>query len=256
MKLELEINKKSKEETEEFIEKIKDLPKELSRLTVVDKNKDISNLPAVKFLDKEFPDKEIMPHYSIQNHYSRKISQIADKFYNYLEKLRNTEVKNLLLISGPKERNNTSLDLLNFISKSSKQIRNFDIAVAFNPYKRKNLREERLRLKSKLKHDFVIEVYFQIGTEPGNFEKGVEFVRNVRDDVKIKSCLVIPSQTFLSKFKARPWKGVYLSEKYLNDLEFAKEKTKEMFDLAKSRNVTLLVECPAVDISLLNKFLY
>jgi 5,10-methylenetetrahydrofolate reductase len=227
MKMELEINTESKEKIEDFASELKNLSEDLSRFTVVDKNKKIYNLPAVKFLDKEFPKKEIMPHYSIQNHYSRNISQVADKFYSYLEELRSSGIQNILLISGPKERSNTSIDLLDFISKSDRKVEDFNIAVAFNPYKRENLREEKLRLKSKLKHGFVKGAYFQIGIDQDRFKKGVKFVRNIRGDVRLKSCLVIPTQSFLSKFKIRPWKGVHFGEKYLNDLEFARKKLKK-----------------------------
>lgn len=247
MKLALELNKESKDKIEDLVPKISKLSENFSRFTVVDKNKNDSNLPAVKFLDKKFPDKNIMPHYSIQNHYDRDISVVADNFFHYIEKIRETEIENLLLISGPKDRKNTSVELLDYLPKSDRSFENLKLAIAFNPYKRENLREEKLKLKSKLKHDFVTAVYFQIGIEQEKFKDGVDFVRNIRSDIKLKSCLMVPDRTFLSRFKAMPWKGVNLSEKYLNDLDFAKNKTREMFELMKDKDVIPLIECNPID---------
>ena len=51
-----------------------------------------------------------------------------------------------------------------------------------------------------------------------------------------------PSKQFLARFKFRPWKGVYISAKYLNSLESFYKYTRDLFDFYIDNNITPLIE--------------
>jgi len=49
-------------------------------------------------------------------------------------------------------------------------------------------------------------------------KKLYDHVRLKVHDVKFYGSLLIPSKQFISRFKFRPWKGVYISDNYLNSI--------------------------------------
>ena len=66
---------------------------------------------------------------------------------------------------------------------------------------------------------------------------------NIYDkNIKFYGSILIPSKQFISRFKFRPWKGVYISEKYLNSLEYFYNFTKDLIDLYYDNNI-----CPVIE---------
>ena len=61
-------------------------------------------------------------------------------------------------------------------------------------------------------------------------------------EVNIYGSLFIPSRQFLARFKFRPWRGVYLSNKYLNSLEDSSKITKKIIEFYLNNNIIPLVE--------------
>jgi len=54
--------------------------------------------------------------------------------------------------------------------------------------------------------------------------------------------LLIPSKQFIARFKFRPWKGVHISEKYLNSLEDFHGFTRDLVRFYKNNNITPVIE--------------
>jgi len=54
--------------------------------------------------------------------------------------------------------------------------------------------------------------------------------------------LFIPSKQFIARFKFRPWKEVYISEKYLYDLENFFDFTNDLVSFYKKNNITPVIE--------------
>ena len=63
-----------------------------------------------------------------------------------------------------------------------------------------------------------------------------------RQEIDIYGSLFIPSKQFLARFKFRPWRGVYLSDKYLNSLEESGKITKNIIDFYLANSIIPLVE--------------
>ena len=60
--------------------------------------------------------------------------------------------------------------------------------------------------------------------------------------MNIYGSLFIPSKQFLARFKFRPWRGVYLSNKYLNSMEESVKITKNIIDFYLNNSIIPLVE--------------
>ena len=59
---------------------------------------------------------------------------------------------------------------------------------------------------------------------------------------KFYGSLLIPSRQFVSRFKFRPWKGVYISDKYLNSLEEFYLFTNDLIGFYIDNNI-----CPVIE---------
>ena len=88
-----------------------------------------------------------------------------------------------------------------------------------------NISGERERIKKKFSSRLTKSIWLQFGTDIKLLEKEVNFLKdsvlnnspNSKDqNVKIFGSLLIPSKEFITRFKFRPWKGVFISDKYLN----------------------------------------
>ena len=54
--------------------------------------------------------------------------------------------------------------------------------------------------------------------------------------------LFIPSKQFIARFKFRPWKEVYISKKFLYDLENYFDFTNDLVSFYKKNNITPVIE--------------
>ena len=54
--------------------------------------------------------------------------------------------------------------------------------------------------------------------------------------------LLIPSKLFIARFKYRPWKEVYISEKYLYSLDDFYNFTRDLVCFYKNNNITPVIE--------------
>ena len=102
----------------------------------------------------------------------------------------------------------------------------------------------------KLNSYFVQSIWLQSGSEINQLSKEINFLnkiivnskQSIDKDIHLYGSLFIPSKQFLARFKFRPWKGVYLSNKYLNSLEESEKITKNILDFYLKNNIIPLLE--------------
>ena len=70
--------------------------------------------------------------------------------------------------------------------------------------------------------------------------------------VRIYGSLLIPSREFISRFKFRPWKGVYISNKYLNSLDDFYAFTHDLIEIYLDNNIYPIIETESSSIEKLN----
>ena len=96
----------------------------------------------------------------------------------------------------------------------------------------------------KISSSFIKSVWLQFGTDIKLLEKEFEFIKNIKKRQKYNffGSLLIPSKQFLARFKFRPWKGVYIAEKYQNSLEDFYCFTRDLIDFYIANNITPVIE--------------
>ena len=87
-------------------------------------------------------------------------------------------------------------------------------------------------------------IWFQYGTDINVLQNEITYLDNVSKDnnIKIFGSLFIPSKQFISRFKFRPWKEVYISEKFLYSLENFLDFTSDLVNFYKRNHITPVIE--------------
>jgi len=72
-------------------------------------------------------------------------------------------------------------------------------------------------LERKISTGLINSIWFQYGTDIKVLQNEVTYIKNVAKEEKLNlfGSLFIPSKQFIARFKFRPWKEVYISEKCL-----------------------------------------
>ena len=209
-------------------------------------------IEVVKFLGVKYKNLDIIYHYSFYHQFYKNRSLSYEFFLNFLElnKLYNKN-NQILLVSGSRKKND--FEVLDILEKLKYDLsKNVNFGVAFNPYflEDKDCKIERNRLIDKLNSYFVNSIWLQFGSEINLLEREINFFNKkifnsqqfIDNEINIYGSLFIPSKQFLARFKFRPWRGVYLSNKYLNSLEESIIITKNIIDFYLFNNVIPLVE--------------
>ena len=70
------------------------------------------------------------------------------------------------------------------------------------------------------------------------------YLNKIAKDKKLNlfGSLFIPSKQFIARFKFRPWKEVYISEKYLFALDNFFDFTSNLVSFYKDNNITPVIE--------------
>lgn len=216
-----------------------------SQVNLTDKTGLIPNLECVELIQSILPTSRIVPHYSFKNHTRKSVDEITNNFIEHITLASELGISELLLVSGSPRPHIDSIKGIELTNKiiEDYELAEIDISVAFNPFlEGELLEEEHRRLHQKLSYPQVKKVYLQMGTKTSSLVKGVEFIKNLRPDVEIYSSIIIPDNTFLTKFKYRPWRGVQIDEKYLSNLKNAQQKTQELIQLSSSLAIAVLYE--------------
>ena len=223
-------------------------------------------LEVVNFIGQNYKDLDVIYHYSLYHQYYKNNIFSFDYFIEFIKKCSSYQNKEILVISGTnKKKNFESFNALEYLKKNYNSTMGF--GVAYNPYIKKDNfpYEERERFKKKASSGLIKSVWLQFGTDIKLLEKEIKFLKEYisknsfkfkNENVNIYGSLFIPSKQFLARFKFRPWKGVYLSNDYLNSLDFAKKFTKEIVEIYKLNNILPIIETECCSLKQLNNANY
>jgi hypothetical protein len=246
-KNQMEITPKSQSELLNYLDLAGKLNISKVNLTEKKGNHSISN--SLRILSSELADikPSITATFSIKHHYNQgSLPQITNEFLAFWGECKLYNVSELLIVSGSGKRSVNTLDLLKIIDElglfNKSLSYNPTISVAYNPYlEYAELEREENRIVEKLNFDFVKKVYLQIGIELEITKKAISNLRNRNANLEIINCVLLPDKYFIKNFIFRPWKGVKLSEEYLNNLESAIQTSSEIFKFNQSQKVLSLI---------------
>jgi len=211
-------------------------------------------LNSIKISREEYPNIDLVPHFSILHEFKRNRINTLNSFVEFLEKVKGFGCKEVLLVSGSQKR--STLDSASTLKHLQNNIlfskNDFSIGVAFNPYLPNALfQEEIVKLNKKLHSGLVRSIWIQFGTDCELLESRIEILKQIilakknifkEFDINFFGSVLIPSKQFLARFKYRPWKGVYCSEEFLNSEEFAFNAVRKLLQIYKKNKI-----CPVIE---------
>ena len=205
-------------------------------------------LEAIKYIGKNYKEVEVIYHYSLFHQFSKDQNNSLNDLLKFIKLFKQYDNKEILLISGSRKKKN--FEVTNILDKLKDE--DIKFGVAYNPYfiKNNDISLERNNLIKKINSGLVNSIWLQFGSNVQALEKEIKFIKknianqtnNFNNQIKIYGSILVPSKQFLARFKFRPWKGVYLSNKYLNSLEESEKITKNILDFYLKNNIVPLVE--------------
>ena len=209
-------------------------------------------LEVVRFIGINYKNLDVIYHYSFYHQFYNNNYLSYQKFLNFIDSnITFNKSNQILLVSGSKKRN--EFEVLDILEKLKVDLsKNQKFGVAFNPYffEESDYKIERNRLIDKLNSHCIHSIWLQFGSDINRLAKGINFInttignlKKINDnEINIYGSLFIPSRQFLARFKFRPWRGVFLSNNYLNSLQASSEITKKIIDLYLNNSIIPLVE--------------
>ena len=205
----------------------------------------------MEFISENYEDLDVIYHYSLYHQYNKNKESSYLDLLNFIKKCNSYKNKEILIVSGSNKRKNFEvLDVLKNL-KNEKNL-NIYLGIAYNPYLQKyyDNSEEKLRFEKKISLGLTKSIWLQYGTDIKLLESEINYLKNFlinssnlsHNNIRIYGSLLIPSNVFISRFKFRPWKGVYISKKYLNSLSSFNGFTKDLIDLYIENNIFPLIE--------------
>ena len=200
---------------------------------------------SIEYINKNYEQFNVVYHYSLYHQYSKNKENSYQNFLNFYKNCNSYKNSEILLVSGSiKKKNYDVISLLNDL-KNEKDLQN-QIGIAYNPYLNKyfNFPLERERFEKKLSSGLIKSIWIQYGTDIKVIEREVNFLRNndKNKTLNFYGSLLIPSKQFIARFKLRPWKGVYIADKYLVSLDKFYSYTKELFTFYIDNNIIPVIE--------------
>ena len=206
----------------------------------------------VEYIGEKYKDLDVVYHYSLYHQFTnnREVSYL--QFLNFVNKCNTYKNNEILLVSGSNKRKNFEvLDVINHLKYEEKLLIKFGFA--YNPYLKNyfNSYDERISFEKKISSGLTNSIWLQFGTDIKLLESELNFLKksilnnssNIKDqNVKFYGSLLIPSRQFISRFKFRPWKGVYISDQYLNSMDDFYAFTKDLIKIYLDNNI-----CPVIE---------
>ena len=213
-------------------------------------------LESIKISKEEFPNIDIIPHFSIMHEFKRNSTNTLGSLGSFLQAVRYLGCEQILLVSGSQRR--STLDSVSALymlkDNPSLFIQDISIGVAFNPYLSGSLfDQEILRLEKKLKSGLVASIWIQFGTDYKLLKNRMKILFNMlsktfnnnsktSQNIFIYGSILIPSSQFLARFKFRPWKGVCCSSEFLESEEIANNIVLKLLKTYKQYEIIPLIE--------------
>jgi len=206
--------------------------------------KDLFN-STIKYISKNYNQFNVTYHYSLYHQYSKNKEKSYQDFLDFVKNSQTNKNYEILLVSGSnKKKNFDSVDVLAYLKKE-KNLK-VKLGIAYNPYLKKyyNVSSERERFERKFSSGLINSIWFQYGTDINVLQNEVTYLKNIAKEEKLNlfGSLFIPSNQFIARFKFRPWKEVYISEKFLNALEKYFDFTSDLVSFYKNNNITPVIE--------------
>jgi len=200
---------------------------------------------AINFISKNFHEFNMTYHYSLYHQYSKNENKSYQDFLDFIKDSQAKRNYEILLVSGSnKKKNFDTIEVLSNLKKERDL--KVKLGVAYNPYLKKyyNISSERERFERKISTGLINSIWFQYGTDIEVLQNEVSYLKNLAKDEKFKifGSLFIPSKQFVARFKFRPWKEVYISEKCLYSLKNFYDFTIDLVDFYKRNNITPVIE--------------
>ena len=199
----------------------------------------------IKYISKNYKEFNVTYHYSLYHQYSQNKEKSYQELLDFLKNSYSNKNYEILLLSGSNKKKN--FDVINVLSKI-KEEKNLKVkfGIAYNPYLKKYYNDisERERLDKKLSSGLINSIWFQYGTDIKVLENEVTYLKRTEKFEKLNlfGSLLIPSKQFIGRFKFRPWKGVYISDNYLNSLDSFYNFTVDLVRFYKNNNITPVIE--------------
>ena len=225
-------------------------------------------LNSIRISREEFPDLDLIPHFSILHEFKRNRVNTIESFIEFFNVVKRLGCNELLLISGSQKRStldaSSTLSYLN--EKKIFSYSDLSIGVAFNPYLNSILfKKEIIKLEKKLQSGLVKSVWIQFGTDFTLLESRIGILKKLifaakkanynKTNIKLFGSILIPSKQFIARFKYRPWKGVYCSKEFLESVDSASNLVTNLLILYKKFDIYPLIETDVSNNDKLNSLL-
>ena len=199
----------------------------------------------INYISKYFGDFNVTYHYSLYHQYSKNKVKSYQDFLDFIKNTYTNRNYEILLVSGSnKKKNFDSIDALGYLKKE-KNLK-IKLGIAYNPYLEKyyKIPSERERFERKFSTGLINSIWFQYGTDIKVLQNEVNYLKKIVKDEKLNlfGSLFIPSKQFIARFKFRPWKEVYISEKCLSALDNFFDFTSDLVSFYKNNNITPVIE--------------
>ena len=206
----------------------------------------------MEYIGEKYKDLDVIYHYSLYHQYTKDSKTSYLDLLNFIKKLNYYKHKEILLVSGSiKKKKFEILDVIKNL-KNEKKIFKTNFGIAYNPYLENyyGLSCEKIRLEKKISSGLTKSIWLQFGTDIKLLESEINFLKSSlnnlsksnNQEVKIYGSVLIPSKQFISRFKFRPWKGVYISDENLNSLDNFNSFTKDLIRIYFENNICPLIE--------------
>ena len=199
----------------------------------------------INYISKNFHEFNVTYHYSLYHQYSKNKNKSYQDFLDFIKNSHNNRNYEILLVSGSnKKKNFDSIDALGYLKKE-KNVR-VKLGIAYNPYLKKYYKifSERERFERKFSTGLINSIWFQYGTDIKVLQNELTYLKKIAKDEKLNlfGSLFIPSKQFITRFKFRPWKEVYISEKCLYALDNFFDFTSDLVSFYKNNNISPVIE--------------
>jgi len=199
----------------------------------------------IKYISKNFQEFNVTYHYSLYHQYSKNKEKSYQDFLCFLKNSFSNRNYDILLVSGSNKKKN--FDVINVLNNIKREENlKVKLGIAYNPYLEKyfKISSERERFKKKISSGLINSIWLQYGTDIKVLKKELDHLIKASKYEKFNlfGSLFIPSKQLLARFKFRPWKGVYISEKFLYSLKDFNYFTRDLIYFYKSNNIIPLIE--------------
>tara|TARA_B100001250_G_scaffold269920_1_gene232932 strand:- start:5 stop:859 length:855 start_codon:yes stop_codon:yes gene_type:complete len=222
-------------------------------------------LNSIRISRDEFPNINIIPHFSILHEFKRNRFNTLSSFIEFLQIVNNLGCNEVLLVSGSQKRSTLdSLSTLTYLKDNPLLFnKHISIGVCFNPYLSGFLFEnEIIKLKKKLQSGLVSSIWIQFGTDSTILESRIDILKKIilsidksnlnNSNINLFGSILIPSKQFLARFKYRPWKGVYCSNEFLESVDVARNFIIKLLITYKKHGICPIIETDVSTVDKLN----